>query len=232
MKPTYFATPADLRGWFERHHADTAELWVGFHKKGSGTPSITWPESVDEALCVGWIDGVRRSVDERRYMIRFTPRRAGSTWSVVNVRRVAALEKAGRMKPPGLAAFRARKEAKSGLYSFEHKGVELAPAYAAALRKNGAARGFFDAQPPWYRRTSSWWVMSAKQEQTRLRRLATLIADSAAGRRIGPLRRKGDGAGRPERRAKERSAQPRAARASVAKRRSTKEAGAARPRGR
>jgi len=189
-KPTFFATPAAFRAWLERHHASRDELWVGFHKKGTGRPSITWPESVDEALCFGWIDGLRKSVDETSYMIRFTPRRATSIWSAVNIRRVEALAAEGRMRPAGEAAFAARREEKSRVYSFESKPAALAPEFERVLRANRRAAAFYDAQPPWYRRTTAFWVMSAKREETRARRLAALIACCAKGEPIPELRRK------------------------------------------
>ena len=185
----FFATPAAWRAWLARHHADTAELWVGFHKRGTGTPSITWPESVDGALCFGWIDGLRKSLDGSRYAIRFTPRRERSIWSAVNTRRYAELERAGQVRAAGRRAFAARREERSGVYSFEQDRHELPPAFARPFRANQAAWKWFQAQAPWYRRTATWWVISAKREETRLRRLATLVADSAAGRAIRPLTR-------------------------------------------
>jgi len=165
---------------------------VGFYKVGSGRPSITWPQSVDHALCFGWIDGVRRSIDETRYVIRFTPRRPGSVWSAVNIRRVEELIGAGLMHPAGLERLKARKESKSRIYSYEQqrKDATLSPKYAAMLKANPKAWEFFQSRPAWYRRTTSWWVMSAKKEETRQRRLRALIADSAAGRDVQPLRRK------------------------------------------
>jgi uncharacterized protein YdeI (YjbR/CyaY-like superfamily) len=187
-EPTFFATPAALRAWFAKHHATAKELWVGFHKRATGTPSITWPESVDEALCVGWIDGVRRSLGEASYVIRFTPRRPTSRWSLVNVRRVKALAKEGRMRPAGRAAFALADEKKTGTYSYEREHASFTRAQLAALRRNAAAWRFWNAQPPWYRRVATHWVTSAKREETRARRLATLIAGSAAGHRIGILR--------------------------------------------
>ena len=194
MKPTFFATPADFRKWFEENHDTAAELLVGFYKKGSGKPSISWPESVDEALCFGWIDGVRRSVDAESYSIRFTPRRPRSIWSNVNTKRVAELIKQGRMHARGLEAFKARDPKRSGIYAFEQrqKDQELDPALEAKIRKNKKAWTFFQAQPPGYRRLMSVYVMSAKKEETRLRRLARLIDDSAAGRRVGILNKAGD----------------------------------------
>ena len=185
--PAFFATPADLRAWLKANHATAPELLVGFHRKGSRRPSITWPEAVDEALCVGWIDGVRRSLDETSYTIRFTPRRKGSIWSAVNIGRVAGLREAGLMQPSGEAAFEARKEAKSAIYSYERPPAQLDAGAEASFRANGAAWDWFHSQAPSYRRTATYWVTSAKRPETRARRLATLIEDSAAGRRIGPL---------------------------------------------
>jgi uncharacterized protein YdeI (YjbR/CyaY-like superfamily) len=190
VTPTFFATPAAFRRWLTRHHARETELWVGFHKKASGRPSMTWPESVDEALCVGWIDGIRKSIDEDSYMIRFTPRRRNSIWSAVNTRRAQELIDEGRMRPAGLVAFEARTEEKTGVYAFEQREeVQLDAASAAAFRRERAAWVAFSAMPAGYRRTAIFWVMSAKREETRARRLATLIADSAAGRRLKQLRR-------------------------------------------
>jgi uncharacterized protein YdeI (YjbR/CyaY-like superfamily) len=190
MKPKFFATPARFRAWLEAHHAKQTELLVGFYKKGSGKPSITWPESVDEALCFGWIDGVRRSLGDDAYTIRFTPRRPKSIWSAVNVARVAELEQLGKMAPRGLRAFAARTPERTGVYSFErHAAAKLTPAQDRQLRANRKAAAFLDAQPPWYRRATTHWVISAKREETRARRLAHLIRDSAAGRTIGPLTR-------------------------------------------
>lgn len=184
MKPRFFRSPADLRKWFERHHAKAPELWIGFYKKDSGKASITWPESVDEALCFGWIDGIRKSVDVASYIIRFTPRRRGSTWSVANIKRAAELLDQGLMWPEGLQAFEARKENKSGIYAYEQRGDTLVEPYASKLRQNKAAWKFFQAQPPSYRRAASWWIVSAKKEETRLKRLKTLAEDSAHGRWI------------------------------------------------
>lgn len=190
MKPTFFATPAKLRAWLEAHHEVKTELLVGFYKKSSGKPSITWPESVDEALCFGWIDGVRKTLGDDAYTIRFTPRKRTSIWSAVNVKRVAALTKLGRMTPAGLRAFEARKPEKTGIYSFECKTPpRLEAAQEKILRANAKAAAFFDAQAPWYRRTATHWVVSAKRAETRERRLAQLVADSAAGRTIRPLTR-------------------------------------------
>ncbi|MEA2398505.1 MAG: hypothetical protein QOK25_2061 [Thermoleophilaceae bacterium] len=190
MKPTFFKEPDEFRAWLEEHHAEASELLVGFHKKGSGRPSITWPESVDQALCFGWIDGVRRSIDDESYTIRFTPRKKKSTWSAVNIARVAELTERGLMRPAGLAAFEARSAERSGIYAYEQrKTAKLDAAQEKRLRANAKAWDFFQAQPPWYRRTATWWVISAKREETRERRLATLIEDSENGRRLARLTR-------------------------------------------
>ena len=187
-KPTYFATPAAFRAWLEANHATKTELVVGLHKTTSGKPSMTWPESVDEALCFGWIDGLRKSLGAEAYTIRFTPRKPTSIWSAINVAKVAALRKAGKMQPAGEAAFGKRTAAKTGVYSFErNEAAQLSPAQGARLAANPKAAAWFAAQAPWYQRTAIHWVISAKQEATRERRLGELIRDSAAGRRIKPL---------------------------------------------
>ena len=185
-KPRFFETPGDLRRWLEQNHATAKELWVGYHKKHTRRPSITWPESVDEALCFGWIDGVRYRVDEDCYRIRFTPRQPRSIWSNVNVKRVAQLKKLGRMAPAGLAAFAKADPERAGVYAFEQRNVRLGAAFEKQFKANKKAWGFFNAQAPSYRRVAAWYVMSAKKEETRHRRLATLIAQCAAGRRLGP----------------------------------------------
>jgi len=186
---TFFATPAEFRRWLERNHAKAKELWVGFYKKGTGKPSITWPEAVAEALCYGWIDGVRRSIDDDSYRIRFTPRKPNSTWSAVNIRTAQELIAAGRMRPAGLAAFQNRREDLQRRYSFEQGKVAFEPWMEAEFRKRKKAWAFFESQPPSYRKTATWWVISAKREETRRKRLQTLIDDSAASRRIKPLTR-------------------------------------------
>jgi uncharacterized protein YdeI (YjbR/CyaY-like superfamily) len=191
VPPLFFATPADWRRWLAAHHKTIDELWVGFHKKSSGRPSITWPESVDEALCFGWIDGLRKTVDKDSYMIRFTPRRAGSNWSRKNVDRVAELVKLGRMRTTGQRAFDARTAAKTGVYSFEQREhARLPPVLARRFKANAAAWRYFEAQAPWYRRTAVFWVVSAKRDETQLKRLDALIKDCAQGRPVGPLKRK------------------------------------------
>jgi uncharacterized protein YdeI (YjbR/CyaY-like superfamily) len=190
MKPTFFRTPADLQKWFANHHTTQTELLVGFYKKDSGKPSITWPESVDEALCVGWIDGIRRSRDETSYTIRFTPRKPGSIWSAVNIKRAQDLILQGRMRPEGLRAFEARKENKSGIYSYEQRSADLPEPFAKKLKQNKTAWTFFQAQPASYRKAVNWWVLSAKQDATRLKRLEKLIDDSAHGRTIAQFTRR------------------------------------------
>ena len=191
MEPIFFSSPADFRAWLEEHHAQASELWVGFYKKASGRPSITWPEAVDQALCYGWIDGVRKSVDADSYANRFTPRRARSTWSAVNLRRAQELIDAGLMRPAGLAAFEQRAEARSGVYSYEQRHeATLGDDFERQFRANEPAWAFFQTQPAWYRRAATWWVVSAKKEETQRRRLATLIEDSARQRTIPPLTRR------------------------------------------
>ncbi len=196
VKPTFFARPADLRRWFEKNAARKAELLVGFHKRGSGKPSITWPESVDEALCVGWIDGVRRTIDATSYTIRFTPRRPGSMWSAINIAKMKELTAVGRMKPAGLAVFAARRADRSGYSAEQRMSAAFAPEQEKRFRKNARAWRFFSAQPRGYRGLATFWVVSAKKDETRERRLATLIADSTAGRRLAGLTRPAAASGR------------------------------------
>jgi uncharacterized protein YdeI (YjbR/CyaY-like superfamily) len=184
LKPKFFKTPSDFRKWFEAHHVSAPELWVGFYKRDSGKPSITWPQSVDEALCFGWIDGIRKSIDDLSYKIRFTPRKPRSTWSAVNIKRAGELSEQGLMQAAGLKAFQAREENRSGIYSYEQRSPELPDHYGKKLKKNLAAWKFFQTQPPSYRKAANWWVVSAKKEETRLKRLDKLIDDSAQGRRI------------------------------------------------
>src|SRR6266851_6659932 len=181
---THFRTLADLRKWFRANHANASELWIGFYKKDSGRPSITWPESVDEALCVGWIDGIRKSLGAESYTIRFTPRRKGSIWSTVNIARVKTLTAEKRMRPTGVKAFAARRENKSGIYSYEQRRDQLEEPYCSLLQKNKAAFEFFQAQPPSYRKAVGWWIVSAKKEETRLGRLKKLIEAGDRGRRL------------------------------------------------
>jgi uncharacterized protein YdeI (YjbR/CyaY-like superfamily) len=183
VQPTFFSSPAAFRAWLRKHHTAETVLWVGFWKQATGKPTLTWSESVDEALCYGWIDGLRKSHDHEGYVIRFTPRKAGSAWSAINLRKMKELEAAGRMTEAGRRAFHASDHRKSGYAVKDHR----ADFDAAALKRFRAQRKawvFFEKQPPGYRRLATWWVMSAKKEETRERRLAVLIADSAAGRRL------------------------------------------------
>ena len=184
----FFRDAPAFRKWLQKHHASASELWVGFYKKGSGKRSISYPEAVDQALCFGWIDGIRKARDEESYVNRFTPRRKGSVWSAVNIKRVGELQEAGFMTPAGLKVFNERDEAKTNRYSFEREHVQFSPEQLARFRKNKRAWAFFESQPPSYRRPATWWVISAKQAATQERRLAQLIADSAAGLRIAQMR--------------------------------------------
>ena len=184
MKIKYFTTPSDFRRWLEKNHAIRQELLVGYHKKNSRQPSMTWSESVGEALCFGWIDGIRKSVDYLRYTIRFTPRRRGSIWSAVNIKRARELSDRGLMEPAGMSAFNARKENKSGIYSYEQRSVNIDVPYEKKLKQNKVAWDFFYAQPPAYRKAVGWWIVSAKQEATRAKRLERLMRESARGKRL------------------------------------------------
>jgi uncharacterized protein YdeI (YjbR/CyaY-like superfamily) len=178
--PIFFATPAEFRRWLEANHARADELQVGFHKRGSGKPSLTWPEAVDEALCFGWIDGVRRGHDDTSYTIRFTPRRPGSHWSAVNVAKAQALIAAGRMRPAGRRAFEQRRADRTAQASYERADPpQLTPEQEQEFRASERAWAFFSDQPPWYRRTALHWVTSAKRPETRDRRLQRLIEASA-----------------------------------------------------
>lgn len=190
MDATFFASPPELRAWLSENHERHSELWIGFYKRSSGRSTITWPEAVDEALCVGWIDGVRKGIDDSRYTIRFTPRKPGSNWSAVNIDRVRELTRRGLMRPAGLRAFEERSEARSGIYSYEQRqSAELDAPQERQFRANDQAWEFFQSQPPSYQKAAVWWVITAKREETRSRRLAQLIADSAQGRTIQPLTR-------------------------------------------
>jgi uncharacterized protein YdeI (YjbR/CyaY-like superfamily) len=187
----FFATPFEFRAWLEEHHGDARELWVGFHKRGSGEPSITWPEAVDEALSFGWIDGVRRRIDSISYTIRFTPRKPKSIWSAVNIKRAKELIDVARMRPAGLKAFRELANERSAIYSYEQrKTAQLGDVYEKRFRANKVAWKFFQAQPPWYQRTATFWVISAKKAETRLKRLSILLKDSERGRSIALLTRR------------------------------------------
>ena len=187
--PVYFDGPQALQRWFEEHHQTATELWVGYHRKSTGRPSLTWSEAVDEALCFGWIDSVRYSVDAGRFTQRFTPRTKKSTWSAVNVARARELISTGRMRPAGLAAFEARADERTAIYAYEQRhAATLAPDEEATFRENGPAWAWFRSKAPSYRAAATWWVVSAKRPDTRARRLATLIEDSAAGDVVAPLR--------------------------------------------
>ncbi len=185
----FFTTTAELRTWFEAHHTTAKELFVGYYKKGTGKQSISWSESVDEALCFGWIDSVQRGIDEESYCLRFTPRKPKSIWSAVNIKKVAELTAQGRMQPAGLAAFAKRTEDKSGVYAFEQGDIALSDEYQQTLEKHPQAWAFFQKQPASYRKNVHWWIMSAKQEVTRLKRLQQLIDNSTAGLKVPPFRR-------------------------------------------
>lgn len=182
--PRYFATAKAFGAWLAKHHGKADELIVGFWKKDTGKPCMTWPQSVDEALCVGWIDGVRRSLGAESYTIRFTPRRAGSTWSAVNVKRIAVLREEGRLLPAGEKAFSARSDRNTGIYSHEQAAMAMPAKYVAVIRKDKGAWAFYKVQAPSYQRAATWWVVSAKKDETRARRLAALVKHSAAGERI------------------------------------------------
>jgi len=191
--PRFFPTREAFRVWLEENHDRENVLWVGFYKKATGIPSITWPESVDEALCFGWIDGLRKSHDDVSYKIRFTPRKPTSNWSARNVARVEELIAEGRMRPPGLRAYEARLEHKTAVYSFEQReDARFDPEYEKRFKANKKAWKSFQEMPPGYIRTATFWVMSAKRQETKERRLLTLIEDSENGVRIGPLRRPGE----------------------------------------
>ena len=188
-EPVFFPTPAAFRAWLTENHEHAAELVVGFYKKDSGRPSITWPESVDEALCVGWIDGVRRTLGEEAYTIRFSPRKPRSNWSAINIARMAELTREGRVLPAGMRAFEARSAERSGIYAYENRHQATLPEEAeAAFRAHPEAWAFFSSQPAGYRKTAIWWLVTAKRAETREKRLAQLIADSAAGLRLAPFR--------------------------------------------
>ncbi len=189
IRPTFFRNAGAFRTWLTKHHRTSKELWVGYYKKATGKPSIDWPQSRDQALCFGWIDGIRKSVDADSFMVRFTPRRPGSIWSAVNISRVKELKRQGLMTSAGLELFEKRDPRRSERYSFEQARPSLTPAQLRKLKGNRKSWTFFEKQPPSYRKLAAWWVISAKKEETRERRLATLIRDSAAGLRILPMRR-------------------------------------------
>jgi uncharacterized protein YdeI (YjbR/CyaY-like superfamily) len=188
LKPTFFKTPADFREWLELNYDSAEELILGLYKKVSGKPSITISEAQEEAICFGWIDGVARRIDESSWTIRFTPRRRGSIWSAVNIKRAKALIASGRMTPAGLAEFEKRDDKRAGRYSYERLSAKFDAASEKTFRANKKAWAFFQAQPVGYQRLHTWWVMSAKREETRAKRLAVLIEISAQRRRIDPMR--------------------------------------------
>lgn len=193
-KPIFFNSPEEFYAWLEEHHETESEVYVGFYKTHTGKRAMTWSESVDQALCFGWIDGMRKRIDDERYLIRFTPRRPASTWSAVNVGRIKELTELGLMRPAGLNAFQARVEAKTGVYAYERRdAAALDEAEEREFRANPQAWAFFQARPPSYRTAAIWWVVSAKKPETRRKRLATLIEDSANGRTVKPLTRPGQG---------------------------------------
>jgi len=179
--PTFFAKQLDFRKWLQKNHIKESELLVGFYKVGSGKPSMTWSQSVDEALCFGWIDGVRKSIDKDSYQIRFTQRRPTSIWSAINIKKIEELTKQGLMQPAGFASVEKRTESRSKIYSYEKDEVELTPKFKKQFKANKKAWEYFRSLAPSYRKVSAHWVMSAKQETTRIKRLNQLISDSAAG---------------------------------------------------
>jgi uncharacterized protein YdeI (YjbR/CyaY-like superfamily) len=183
----FFASPSEFRDWLSRHHAKESALWVGFQKKRSGTRGTTYPQALDAALCFGWIDGVRKSIDQNTYTIRFSPRKPRSTWSAVNIKRVGELTRLDQMERCGLNIFAQRLPENQDRYSYEKGERTLDDSSLAQFQTNESAWRFFQAQPPGYQRKAIWWVMSVKKEETRLKRLAILIADSEQGRRIGPV---------------------------------------------
>lgn len=183
----FFETTADLRDWFDANHATETELWLGYFKVKSGKPSLTWSQAVDEALCVGWIDSVRYSLDDDTHAQRFTPRRKGSTWSAINVAKVAALTAQGRMRPAGLAAFEARDPAKTAIYAYEREAASFSAEELGRFQAHAAAWADWEGRPPSYRKAATQWVADAKQAATRARRLAALIEEHAAGRKARPL---------------------------------------------
>ncbi len=184
MNPIFFAKQSDFRKWLQKNYKKEKELLVGYYKVGSGKPSLTWPQSVDEALCFGWIDGVRRSIDAEAYCIRFTPRKPGSIWSLINIKKVEELSKQGLMKPEGLAAFELRKDHSSKIYTYENETVPLSEDFEKQFKANKKSWTYFNAQALSYKKVAYAWVMRAKQEATRLNRLLTLIADSEAGKKL------------------------------------------------
>jgi len=188
MKPKFFKNQKELRKWFEKNHKNEKEIWVGFYKKNSGKANFTWSQSVDQALCFGWIDGIRKSIDEVSYMIRFTPRNPKSNWSAINIKKISELTKLGLMHPAGVEAFKKREDERSEVYSFEQNIIKLSREYELKFKSNKKAWKFFQSLPPSTKKPSIWWVMSAKKEETQLKRLDTLIKSSAESVIIPPLR--------------------------------------------
>ncbi len=189
MNPLFFSSPGEFRQWLEINFDKQSELWVGYYKVNTGKPSMTWSESVDQALCFGWIDGIRKSIDQESYCIRFTPRKPKSIWSAVNIKKIEELTKRELMHPAGLAAFALRTEDKSAVYSYENDPTTLDAELESQLKANGKAWAFFQSQPPYYQKTVVQWILSAKQTATRQKRLDELIADSENGLKIKQLRR-------------------------------------------
>lgn len=185
MGITFFQSSSGFRSWLEANHDEAGELWVGFYKKASGNGGISYPEALDQALCFGWIDGVRKNIDQATYTIRFSPRRSNSNWSSVNIKRVEELSRSGLMQPFGLQAFERAQERKR--YSYEERARKLDEPNERRLKESVKAWDFFQAQPQGYQRVASWWVMSAKREETRIRRLTTLIDYSERGERLPML---------------------------------------------
>jgi uncharacterized protein YdeI (YjbR/CyaY-like superfamily) len=188
-EPTFFSSADDWRSWLVEHNDTATECLVGFVKVTTGDANLSWPESVDQALCFGWIDGVRRRIDDRSYSIRFTPRKPGSIWSAINVKKVAVLEATGLMTDAGRAAFAARRDARTAVYAYEKAPAELGEVETKQFKADREAWDYFQRQAPWYRRNAIYWVTSAKREDTRAKRLAQLMTDSAAGRRLRHLSR-------------------------------------------
>lgn len=187
VQPTFFASQSDFRKWLEGNHNKKTELFVGFYKVNSGKPSMTWSQAVDQAICFGWIDGVRKSIDQDVYFIRFTPRKPTSIWSSVNIKKVEELSNQGLMQPAGLASFAFRKEHKSRIYAYEKEAIILSAGFEEKFKENKKAWAFFQSLPPSYHKSAINWVMTGKQEATRVKRLEELIKDSEAGRKIKRL---------------------------------------------
>lgn len=183
----FFETTAELRDWFDANHETAADLWLGYHRKATGKPTISWSDAVDEALCVGWIDGIRKRLDDTRSAQRFTPRRKGSNWSAINVDKVAALTAQGRIRPAGLRAFEGRIAARTGVYSYEQAEALFSDDELARFRAVPGAWADWERRPPSYRKATTFWVTSAKGADTRARRLEALISDSAAGVTVRPM---------------------------------------------